>query len=108
VEFKDGEILPMNVNPKCKKNLNEMLVIINDLVSRSVALTYAQCLDSFPKKSEGVVKSYHKDCIKIIRKIMIKLENQHKESDLELGCYLYYGVHGYSYLSSLLFLAKNQ
>jgi len=83
-EFKDGEKFPMNVNPKCKKNLNEILVIINDLVSRSIALTYAQCLDSFPKKSEGLVRLYHKDCIKTIRKIMNKLENQHKESDLEL------------------------
>ena len=107
-EIKDGEILPMNVNPKCKKNLNEMLVIINDLVSRSIALTYAQCLDSFPKKSEGVVKSYHKSCIRTIRKIMDKLENQHKESGLELGCYLYYGINGYSHLTNLLFMAKNQ
>ena len=107
-EFKDGEKLPMNVNPKCKKNLNKILVIINDLVSRSIALTYAQCLDSFPKKSEGIVSSYHKNCIKIIRKIMDKLENQHKESDLELGCYLYYGVNGYSHLTNLLFMAKNQ
>jgi len=107
-EFKDLEKLPMKVNPKCKKNLNEILVIINDLVSRSVALTYAQCLDSFPEKSEGVVQQYHKDCIRTIRKIMDKLENQHKESDLELGSYLYYGVHGYSHLTNLLFLAKNQ
>ena len=107
-EIKDGEIFPMNVNPKCKKNLNEMLVIINDLVSRSIALTYAQCLDSFSKKSDGVVKSYHKRCIRTIRTIMNKLENQHKESDLELGCYLYYGVTGYGHLTSLLFTAKNQ
>ena len=107
-EFKDGEIMPMNVNPRCKKNLNEIVVIINDLVSRSIALTYAQCLDSFPKKSEGLVRLYHKDCIKTVRKIMNKLENQHKESDLELRCYLYYGVYGYSDLTNLLFQAKNQ
>ncbi len=106
-EFKDGETFPMKVNPKCKKNLDKMLVIINDLVSRSIALTYAQCLDSFPKKSEGVVRSYHKNCIRTIRKIMNKLENQHKESDLELSCYLYYGVNGYSHLTNLLFMAKN-
>ena len=107
-ELKDGEKLPMNVNPKCKKNLNEILVIINDLVSRSIALTYAQCLDSFPKKSENIVKSYHKNCIRTIRKIMNRLETQHKESDLELGSYLYYGVNGYSHLTNLLFMAKNQ
>ena len=107
-QIKDLATLPMKVNPKCRKNLNEILVIINDLVSRSVALTYAQCLDSFPEKSEGVVQQYHKDCIRTIRKIMDKLENQHKESDLELGSYLYYGVHGYSHLTNLLFLAKNQ
>jgi len=106
-ELKDGEKLPMKINPKCKKNLNEILVIINDLVSRSVALTYAQCLDSFPKKLEGIVRQYHKDCIRTIRKIMTKLENQHKESDLELSAYLYYGVQGYSHLTTLMFLAKN-
>ena len=87
--------------------MNEILVIINDLVSRSVALTYAQCLDSFPKKSEGDVRQYHKDCIRTIRKIMDKLEDQHKESDLELGSYLYYGVNGYRDLTTLMFMAKN-
>lgn len=107
-EFKDGEKLHIKVNPKCKKNLNEILVIINDLVSRSVALTYAECLDSLPKKSEDMVRQYHERCIRTIRKIMDKLENQHKESDLELGSYLYHGVYGYSHLTSLLFLTKNQ
>jgi len=106
-ELKDFEKLPIKVNPKCKKNLNEILVIINDLVSRSVALTYAQCLDVFPKKSEGMIKQYHKDCIRTIKKIMAKLENQHKESDLELSAYLYYGIQGYGHLTTLMFLAKN-
>jgi len=106
-KLKDFEKLPMKINPKNKRNLDKILIIINDLVSRSVALTYAQCLDSFPKKSESVIRAYHKKCIHTIRKIMDKLGNQHKESDLELGGYLYYGVHGYSHLTTLMFLAKN-
>jgi len=105
-ELKDFELLPMKINRKNKRNLDGILTIINDLVSRSVALTYAQCLDSFPKKSEGVIKQYHKNCIHTIRKIMNKLEKQHKESDLELGSYLYYGIHGYNHLTTLLFLTK--
>jgi hypothetical protein len=105
-KFKDGEIIPMKINRKNKRNLDGILVIINDLVSRSVALTYAQCLDSFSKDSDGVIKHYHKNCIRTIRKIMNKLESQHKESDLQLGTYLYYAVHGYSHLTSLLFLTR--
>lgn len=106
-KLKDFEKLPMKINPKNKRNLDKILIIINDLVSRSVALTYAQCFDSFPKKSEKIIHEYHKKCIHTIRKIMDKLENQHKESDLELGSYLYYGVNGYSHLTTLMFLAKN-
>jgi len=105
-ELKDFELLPMKINRKNKRNLDGILRIINDLVSRSVALTYAQCLDSFPKKSAGVIKQYHKNCIHTIQKIMNKLEKQHKESDLELGSYLYYGIHGYNHLTTLLFLTK--
>ncbi|MCA9812157.1 MAG: hypothetical protein KC483_04765 [Nitrosarchaeum sp.] len=106
-EFKEFEKLPMKINPRCRIDLNQILEIINDLVSRSVALTYAECLDSFPKNSEGEIKKYHKECIRTINIIMDKLEKQHKESDMELSSYLYYGVQGYRFLSSLLFLSKN-
>ncbi len=102
-EFKDLEKTPMKINSKNKRNLNEVLIIINDLVSRSVALTYAECLEVFPKSSKGIIRKYHKDCIHTIQKIMNKLENQHKESDLELGSYLYYGIRGYGHLTTLLY-----
>ena len=105
-ELKDLEKMPMKINRRNKKNLDAILTIINDLVSRSVALTYAQCLNVFPEESEKIIKQYHKECIQTIQKIMNKLENQHKESDLELSAYLYYGINGYNHLSTLLFLAK--
>jgi len=105
-EFKDLEKMPMKINSKNRTNLNQILTIINDLVSRSVALTYAECLDAFPKSSKETIRKYHKNCILTIRKILNKLENQHKESDLELGSYLYYGVRGYSHLTTLLFLSR--
>ena len=105
-EFKDLEKMPMKINSKNRRNLNQILTIINDLVSRSVALTYAECLDAFPKSSKETIRKYHKNCILTIQKIMNKLENQHKESDLELGSYLYYGIRGYNHLTTLLFLSR--
>jgi len=105
-EFKDFEKHPMKINSKNKRNLNQILIIINDLVSRSVALTYAECLVGYQKSSREIVRQYHKDCINTIQKIMNKLENQHKESDLELGSYLYYGVRGYSHLTTLLYYGR--
>jgi len=102
-EFKDLEKVPMKINSKNKRNLNQILIIINDLIDRSVALTYAECLDVFPKTSNETIRKYHKACINTIQKIMNKLENQHKESDLELGTYLYYGIRGYRHLTTLLY-----
>ncbi len=102
-KFKDFEKVPMKINSKNKRNLNQILIIINDLIDRSVALTYAECLDVFPKTSNETIRKYHKDCIHTIQKIMNKLENQHKESDLELGSYLYYGIRGYRHLTTLLY-----
>jgi len=107
-KFKDLEKFPLKVNPKNKRNLDKIIVVLNDLVSRSVALTYAQCLDLFSTESENIIRRYHKDCITTIQKIMNKLEKQHKESELELGSYLYYSVNGYNHLTTLLFLTKNK
>jgi len=106
VKFKDLEKVPMKLNSKNKRNLNQILTIINDLVSRSVALTYADCLGAISKSSNDIIRKYHKDCIKTIQKIMNKLENQHKESDLDLGAYLYYGINGYSHLTTLLYYGR--
>ena len=100
----DMEKLPMIIKPKNKKMLDEILQIINDLVSRSVALTYADCLDSLPRGSEKKVHQYHKQCIITIRKVMQKLLDEFKESEMELGSYLYYGVHGYGHLTTLEFM----
>ena len=105
-KFKDFEKVPMKINSKNKRNLNQILIIINDLIDRSVALTYAECLDVFPKTSNETIRKYHKDCIHTIQKIMNKLENQHKESDLELGSYLYYGISGYRHLTTLLYYGR--
>jgi len=96
----------MKINSKNKRNLDQILTIINDLVSRSVALTYAECLEVFPKSSKRIIRKYHKDCINTIQKIMNKLENQHKESDLDLGAYLYYGISGYNHLTTLLYYSR--
>jgi len=74
-EFKDFEKTPMKINSKNKRNLNQILIIINDLIDRSVALTYAECLDVFPKTSNETIRKYHKKCILTIQKIMNKLEN---------------------------------
>jgi len=105
-EFKDLQKTPMKLNSKNKRNLNQFLTIINDLVSRSVALTYAECLGVIPKSSKEIIRKYHKDGIQTIQKIMNKLENQHKESELDLGAYLYYGINGYSHLTTLLYYGR--
>jgi len=107
VMIRDMEQNPMIIKPKNKKMLDEILQIINDLVSRSVALTYADCLDSLPRGSEKKIRQYHKQCIITIRKIMQKLQDEFEESELELGSYLYYGVHGYGHLTTLEFMNRN-
>ena len=88
-----------------QKNLDNIIEVINDLVNRSVALTYAQCLDYFPKQEE-LIKKYHKECIETIIRIKNKLEKQHKESELDLGSHLYYNIRGYNHLTTLIYLAK--
>jgi len=104
--FKDGEKITFQMKPYTKKYLDKILVIINDLISRSVALTYAQCLNAVPKGSNKTVRQYHKNCILTIRKIISTLEHEHEDSELQLGSYLYYGIHGYNHLTTLEFLNK--
>jgi len=99
--FKDGEKVTFQMKPYNKKYLNQILVILNDLVLRSVSLTYAQCLNAVPKGSNKIVRQYHKNCIRTIRKIISTLEHEHKDSELQLGSYLYYGIHGYNHLTTL-------
>jgi hypothetical protein len=104
-KIRDGKKINPKITAKNKINLDKIIEIINDLVNRSVALTYAQCLDYFPRQEE-TIKTYHKECILTINKIKEKLEKQHKESELDLGSYLYYQIRGYNHLTTLLFLAK--
>jgi len=101
IKIKDGETHPLKLKSKNKKNLDQILIIINDLVSRTVALTYAECLDYIPKRNKKEIRTFYQDCIITIRKIMNTVEKQHKESELELGAYLYYHVNGYSHFSLL-------
>jgi len=105
-KFIDGGKTSFKMKPRNKKYLDQILVIINDLASRSVALTYAQCLDTVPKGSSKTINQYHKNCIRTIKKIMDKLEKEHADTENQLGAYLYYGIHGYSHLTTLEFMNK--
>lgn len=106
--LRDGKKAVFRISPKNKKTLDNILQIINDLISRSVALTYAECLDLLPSNSLVLVRKYHKECIETIRKIMIKLESEDEnpQSRLDMGTYLYYGINGYGHLTTLEFLSK--
>ncbi len=106
-EIRDGEKTSFRMNQKNKRNLDRIIVIINDLVSRSVALTYAQCLNSLPKGSEKVVRQYHKNAIRTIRMITDQLIKEHQDTESQLGAYLYYGINGYNHLTTLEFMNRN-
>ena len=101
IKIKDGETHPLKLKPKNKKNLDQILVTVNDLVYRTVALTYAECLDYIPKENMKEIKKFYQDCIITIHKIMNTVKKQHKESELELSAYLYYHVSGYSHFTTL-------
>lgn len=103
----DGKTHPLSLKPKNKKILDEIIIILNDLVVRSVAITYAECLGSIPKIHRAKVESFHKNCITTIRKIMEKLEKQHPESKMELSSYLYYNILGYRDLTLLEWASKH-
>lgn len=103
----DGKIHPLSLKPKNKKILDEIILILNDLVVRSVAITYAECLGNIPKIHRVKVESFHKNCITTIRKIMEKLEKQHQESKMELSAYLYYNILGYRDLTLLEWASKH-
>ncbi len=104
-KIKEFKKIKPKITQTNQKNLDNIIVVINDLVDRSVALTYAQCLDYFPNQEEPI-KNYHKECIETIIRIKNKLEKQHKESELDLGSYLYYNIRGYNHLTTLIYLAK--
>ena len=97
----DGKKNPLSLKPKNKKILDDILTILNDLVVRSVAITYAQCLGNIPKIHRAKIELFHKNCITTIQKTMEKLEKQHPESQMELNSYLYYNILGYRDLTSL-------
>ena len=104
VEIKDGEVIPFKIKPRNKKILDQVLVTINDLAERSIALTFAEVMKMLPKGSQKNVKKFQLKCIKTMKKIMQKLEKEFKESEMELNSYLYYNTHGYRHLSHLEFL----
>jgi hypothetical protein len=102
----DCETHPLSLKPKNRKILDEIIQIINDLVDRSVAITYAECLGNISKIHRAKVESFHRNSITTIRKIMEKLEKQHQESKMELRAYLYYNIHGYRNLTTLEWASK--
>lgn len=104
VDIEDGESIPFKIKPKNKKILDEVLVTINDLAERSIALTFAEVMRILPKGSQSIVKQFQLKCIKTMRKIMDNLEKEFKESEMELSSYLYYNTHGFRHLSHLEFL----
>jgi len=104
VDIEDGESIPFKIKPRNKKILDEVLVTINDLAERSVALTFAEVMRILPKGSQSIVKQFQLKCIKTMRKIMNNLEKEFKESEMELSSYLYYNTHGFRHLSHLEFL----
>lgn len=104
VEIKDGEVIPFKIKPRNKKILDQVLVTINDLAERSIALTFAEVMKMLPKGSQKNVKRFQLKCIKTMKKIMQKLEKEFKESEMELNSYLYYNTHGFRHLSNLEFL----
>ena len=104
VKIKDGEVIPFKIKPRNKKILDQVLVTINDLAERSIALTFAEVMKMLPKGSQKNVKRFQLKCIKTMKKIMQKLEKEFKESEMELNSYLYYNTHGYRHLSHLEFL----
>lgn len=106
VEIKDGETIPFKIKPRNKKILDEILVIINDLTERSVALTFAEVMKILPKESRKNMKQFQLKCIKTMKKITNNLEKEFKESEMELGSYLYYNTHGLRYLNNLEFLSQ--
>ena len=105
-EFKDGETTKFKIKPKNRKILDKIIDLLNDLISRSVALTYAECLDLLPKGSSVKIRQYHRECIMTIRRIMDNLLNEHKDSELALGTHLYYRINGYGHLTTLEYLSK--
>ena len=104
VEVKDGETVPFKIKPRNKKILDEILQVINDLAERSVALSFAEAMKILPKGSSKIVRQFHKNSIKTMTTIMNELEKEFKESEMELGAYLYYYTHGYKHLVHLKFL----